>query len=116
MEQFIRAGFNVGLETNGSLPIPEGVQFDYVSVSPKVTPMELKKNFPQGANEIRYPLQHGQTPPPLHILPDAERYYVSPVFRDSLPIKQNIEWCVAFCKDNPDWSLSIQSHKILGFA
>lgn len=116
VEAFIRAGYNVGLETNGSLPIPEGVQFDYVSVSPKVPPMELKKNFPQGANEIRYPLAAGQTPPPLHILPDAERYYVSPLFNQNLPQKEVIDWCVQFCKDNPDWSLSIQLHKILGFA
>mgnify|MGYP000855462852 CR=1 FL=1 len=116
VEAFIRAGYSVGLETNGSLPIPDGVQFDYVSVSPKVTPMELKKNFPQGTNEIRYPLTHGQTPPPLHILPDAERYYVSPVFRGNTLIKQNVDWCIQFCKDNPQWSLSIQLHKILGFA
>jgi 7-carboxy-7-deazaguanine synthase len=116
VEAFIRAGYNVGLETNGSLPIPDGVQFNYISVSPKVTPMEVKKNFPQGTNEIRYPLKHGQTPPPLHILPDAERYYVSPVFRGNTLIKQNVDWCIQFCKDNPQWSLSIQLHKILGFA
>lgn len=116
VEAFIRAGYNVGLETNGSLPIPDGVQFNYISVSPKGTPMEVKKNFPQGTNEIRYPLKHGQTPPPLHILPDAERYYVSPIFRGNTLIKQNVDWCIQFCKDNPQWSLSIQLHKILGFA
>jgi len=114
--EFQHLGFWIGLETNGSIKPDAGCCFDYVSVSPKVPPMELKANFPSGVNEIRYPLQFGQIPPPLHLLPIADKYYISPIFDGLKKIQPNIKWCLDFCKDNPDWCLSIQSHKILGFA
>lgn len=114
---FAEAGFDIGLETNGSLPLPDGVSFEYVSVSPKVDVRTLKRNFRYyEINEIRYPLAAGQTPPHIMDLPEAEAYFVSPIFDGNTPIQANIDWCAQFCKDNPEWRLSIQIHKILGFA
>lgn len=109
------AGYKVALETNGSLPIPSGCFFDYITVSPKVSPSELKRNFPYGVSEIRYAIAHGQTPPPLHLLPDAGNYFVSPIFSKKRMVQRNVNWCVDFCKKNPEWRLSIQSHKLLNF-
>jgi organic radical activating enzyme len=116
IEQFLRQGFRIGLETNGTLPISKEAHFDYITVSPKVEALTVKNNFPRGVNEIRYPLAWGDVPPPLHFLPYADRYYVSPLFDGVDKIDRNIEWCVQFCKEHPVWSLSVQLHKILGFA
>ena len=116
VEQFLRQGFKIGLETNGTLPIPKEAHFDYITVSPKVEALTVKNNFPRGVNEIRYPLAFGDAPPPLHLLPYADRYYVSPLFDGVLKNQINIGWCVTFCKEHPVWSLSVQLHKILGFA
>jgi 7-carboxy-7-deazaguanine synthase len=100
------AGFEVAVETNGSLAAPEGI--DWLCVSPKANaPWVLRRG-----NELKlaYP-QRG-------LLPDAisdcefEHYLIQPI--DGAGITANTRSAIAFCQANTRWNLSVQMHKILG--
>jgi 7-carboxy-7-deazaguanine synthase (Cx14CxxC type) len=100
------AGFEVAIETNGTLPVPAGV--DWVCVSPKagadlvVTEgHELKLVFPQeGGDPSRYEhLAFG-------------RFSLQPL--DGPDLAANTEAAVAHCLAHPRWRLSVQTHKVLG--
>lgn len=103
------------IETNGSNPVPKGI--DYITVSPKVTPATLRRNF-EHVNEFRYPISEGEFPPSISELPNADRYFVSPVFlgekqkRFELD-KKNLNAAIEFAQNNHPWRLSIQMHKML---
>ncbi len=116
IDAFRSGGFFQALETNGTLPIPAGL--DYVSVSPK----QLNKDdawtsaaFSAGkVNEVRVCVpemgwinRHGRS------LPDfpAWRKYLSPnTETDEFP--GILQECVDYCLENLDWSLSVQQHKV----
>ena len=66
------------IETNGTNPVPRDI--DYISCSPKVTVEELNINFPNGVNEIRYPVSKETIIPRIEDLPKAKHYFLSPVF------------------------------------
>lgn len=99
-------GFEVAIETNGTLPVPAGV--DWVCVSPKAgaellvtTGDELKLVFPQaGAEPDRY----------LHL--DFDHFFLQPM--DGPDLATNTELAIRYCLDHPRWRLSVQTHKLLG--
>jgi 7-carboxy-7-deazaguanine synthase (Cx14CxxC type) len=106
LEALKAKGFEVALETNGTLPLPRGV--DWVCVSPKAGAKltirsgdELKVVFPQDGLEPRHFEELGFD----HFLiqpmdgPERERHHAA---------------AVRFCLDNPRWRLSLQTHKYLG--
>ena len=98
--------FEIAVETNGTLPVPQEV--DWVCVSPKAgTPLkqcsgdELKLVYPQIGCEPR----------------DFEHlaftsFFLQPM--DGPRLEENTERAIAFCKAHPRWRLSIQMHKLLG--
>ena len=99
-------GFTIAVETNGTLEPPPGI--DWICVSPKAdaqlhlkTGNELKLIFPQA----------GSDPETLAQLPFAH-FWVQPM--DGPALTENIAASVAFCLANPQWQLSLQTHKILG--
>ena len=100
------AGFEVALETNGTLHVPPGV--DWVCVSPKArAPIvveqgdELKLVFPQaGAEPTRF---EGL---------DFDHYLLQPM--DGPERARNTALAVAYCKEHPRWRLSLQTHKLIG--
>jgi 7-carboxy-7-deazaguanine synthase (Cx14CxxC type) len=103
---FHDVGFRVAIETNGTRPVPAGV--DWVCVSPKagaelvvLTGDELKLVHPQpGAPPERYE----------HL--DFGRFSVQPM--DGPDVDANTEACVRWCLEHPRWQLSLQTHKALG--
>jgi 7-carboxy-7-deazaguanine synthase len=105
------------IETNGTNPVPSRI--DYITCSPKVTPEVLKKNFPDGVDEFRYPYGVGeQLPPDIGDLPQATNYFISPLFLGKAKERfilnpRNVNDCIEFAKNNPPWRLSLQTHKIL---
>lgn len=99
-------GFEVAVETNGTLPLPHGI--DWVCVSPKAgTELavtggdELKLIYPQpGAEPARYAAL-------------AFRYfYLQPL--DDPEREAHTQATVDYCLAHPQWWLSLQSHKDLG--
>lgn len=101
--------FEVAIETNGTRPCPNGI--DWITVSPKagldlvqLTGHELKLVYPQpGAEPVRY-----------RELPFS-RFYLQPLWVDDETQRQkHVEETVRYCMEHPQWQLSIQSHKVVG--
>ena len=101
-----RRGFEVAVETNGTLPVPERV--DWICVSPKAdAPVvqrrgdELKLVYPQ-------PLA---MPDRFDGLAFTHRF-LQPMDGPAQP--ENTRAAVAYCLENPAWRLSVQTHKVVG--
>ena len=99
-------GFRIALETNGTLPVPDGV--DWICVSPKADAevvqtrgQELKLVFPQPlADPARFE----------HMA--FERFLLQPM--DGPARVENTQAAIAYCLAHPRWRLSVQTHKYLG--
>lgn len=101
-------GFEVAVETNGTLPAPAGI--DWLCVSPKAGAGLVQK---QGDElKLVYP-QPGLDPADLENL-DFHHYLLQPM--DSLELAENTRAAVAYCLAHPRWRLSLQTHKVLGIA
>lgn len=105
VEAFHRAGFEVGVETNGTVEAPKGL--DWVCVSPKaktvlkvVSGSELKLVYPQLGAE-----------PELFEHLDFDNFFIQPM--DGPDIQPNTRLAIDFCLKNPKWRLSVQTHKLL---
>ena len=105
-----KAGFEVGVETNGTLAAPDGV--DWLCVSPKgAAPLvqirgdELKLVYPQVEAEAQ--------PGKFEALEFAH-FYLQPL--DDADRERNTQRAIEYCLAHPAWKLSVQTHKVLGIA
>ena len=98
--------FEIALETNGTIICPP--EIDWICVSPKAGTQIFQKT----GNELKviYP-QPGLNFSKLLTL-SFEYFLIQPM--DGPNAKENIEASVDFCKENPSWRLSLQTHKQLG--
>jgi 7-carboxy-7-deazaguanine synthase (Cx14CxxC type) len=97
--------FDVAVETNGTIDAPEGL--DWVCVSPKAwTLLKIRKG-----NELKlvYP-QLAALPGDFEEL-DFQHFYVQPM--DGAQYNRNLAMAIDYCKDNPRWKLSLQTHKVI---
>jgi 7-carboxy-7-deazaguanine synthase len=99
-------GFRVAIETNGTLPVAEGV--DWICVSPKAgttirqrTGNELKMVWPQPGLDPDELAQWGFD----HLL-------VQPM--DGPAAAEARAACIDFVLHHPRWRLSVQTHKMVG--
>jgi 7-carboxy-7-deazaguanine synthase len=95
----------VAIETNGTMVLPEGI--DWICVSPKANTEILV----QSGNELKivYPQQDIN---PLDFKSwDFEYKFIQPM--DSETQEENMRAAIKFCKENPEYRLSIQTHKYL---
>ena len=99
-------GFEVGVETNGSLPAPKGL--DWICVSPKAGAPFVQTS----GDELKlvYP-QSGRAPEALEKL-DFRHFFLQPM--DGLQRSANTEAAIAYCLKHPLWRLSLQTHKLIG--
>jgi 7-carboxy-7-deazaguanine synthase (Cx14CxxC type) len=99
-------GFEIAIETNGTLEAPAGL--DWICVSPKAGTVIKQRS----GNELKlvYP-QQGLTPPELERL-DFAHFFLQPM--DGPDIEQNTELAARYCLEHPRWRLSLQTHKLLG--
>jgi 7-carboxy-7-deazaguanine synthase len=98
-------GFQVAIETNGTLDLPAGL--DWVCVSPKAdAPLKVKRG-----DELK--LVYPQRVPPSEYETLAfEHFLLQPM--DGPEVLENTERAVAYCLQHPKWRLSLQTHKVLG--
>lgn len=101
-----QVGFVVAVETNGTRPAPEGI--DWVCVSPKVGASLAIRNGDE--LKVIYP-QEGLDPEDLENL-DFRHFYLQPM--DGPERDASTRAAVAYCLTNPVWRLSLQTHKYLG--
>jgi organic radical activating enzyme len=105
---FKQKGYYQAIETSGLNPVPNGL--DFVCISPKVAEHIIKKNFPNGCEELRYVRHKGQEIPLPAI--EAKHYWISP-HSDGFTINsENLKHCIELCLENPKWKLSVQNHKL----
>jgi 7-carboxy-7-deazaguanine synthase len=98
-------GFEIAIETNGTIPVPAGV--DWICVSPK---MGANLVVLRG-NELKVVIpQAGQVMQEYAAL-DFEHFFVQAM--DSPLLSKNLNLAIEFCKSNPQWKLSLQTHKLL---
>jgi 7-carboxy-7-deazaguanine synthase (Cx14CxxC type) len=101
-------GFEVGVETNGTLPAPPGI--DWLCVSPKADAAleqtsgdELKLVFPQ-AEEAAQPERYAKL--------DFRHFFLQPL--DDERREANTVAATRYCLTHPQWRLSLQTHKLIG--
>jgi 7-carboxy-7-deazaguanine synthase len=98
-------GFTIAIETNGTLPVPAGV--DWICVSPKIG-SELRVGR---GSELKVVIpQEGQALEQYEDL-DFQHFYVQPM--DGPALESNTRLAIDFCKRRPKWKLSLQTHKLL---
>ncbi|MDR2920772.1 MAG: 7-carboxy-7-deazaguanine synthase QueE [Tannerella sp.] len=109
---FNRNGFSQAIESNGYYPLP-GL-LNYTVVSPKGD-IGYARTINPKVNEIRLPVRKGDCLPELALLPEAEHYFLSPVFTGERgSTQENIDYCVSQIKRDNRWRLSVQMHKLIG--
>jgi 7-carboxy-7-deazaguanine synthase len=101
-------GFSLALETNGTLPVPDGV--DWICVSPKAQAEVVQRRGQE--LKLVYP-QDGVDPARFEGLA-FERFLLQPM--DGPALAQNTKAAIAYCLAHPRWRLSVQTHKYLGIA
>jgi len=106
IEALHRRGFAVAIETNGTLPLPPGL--DWVCVSPKAgAPIVVT-----AGDELKIVVpQRGLDPLDFAGL-DFGRFSVQPM--DGTERARNTQWATRFCLEHPRWQLSLQTHKMTG--
>jgi 7-carboxy-7-deazaguanine synthase len=99
-------GFEIAVETNGTIAAPAGI--DWICVSPKAgadfvqrSGHELKLVFPQ-------PL----APPDMFTSLDFKGFFLQPM--DGSNVADNTAAAITYCLEHPQWRLSLQTHKMLG--
>lgn len=106
IEAFHARGFNVAVETNGTIAAPEGL--DWICVSPKSDAPLLQTKGQE--LKLVHP-QPGVDPERFSGL-DFERFYLQPM--DGPGREANTQAVIAYCLAHPRWRLSLQAHKYLG--
>lgn len=106
-------GFEVAVETNGTLPAPDGI--DWLCVSPKGD----NTLAITAGNELKLVYPQADAPPERFARLGFDHFFLQPMDTEpaSLGDDENTDTLaasVAYCLDHPQWRLSLQTHKITG--
>ncbi|MBR9920147.1 MAG: 7-carboxy-7-deazaguanine synthase [Bacteroidetes bacterium] len=106
IDAFHKVNLEIGVETNGTIHSPKGI--DWVCVSPKAGSQLLQTK----GNELKlvYP-QPAAMPDQFEDL-DFEHFYLQPM--DGPQAQKNTQLTIDYCLKNPKWRLSLQTHKYIG--
>lgn len=99
-------GFAIGVETNGTIVPPDGM--DWICVSPKAG-AELAVR--QG-HELKLIYPQADAKPETFVDLAFERFSLQPM--DGPDVIENTARAVDYCLKHPQWRLSVQTHKTLG--
>ena len=105
-------GFAIGIETNGTLPLPAGI--DWICVSPKGRAEVVVKH----CNELKLVFPQPEAMPERFADLSADVRYLSPknpYDSDQLIVadQSSTRACIDYCLAHPQWRLCLQTHKIL---
>ena len=102
---FHTEGLEISIETNGTVELLEGI--DWICVSPKAnTDLVVMKGHEL---KLVYPQKDAEPEHFTHL--NFDNFYLQPM--DGIFQKENIQLTVEYCLKNPQWKLSLQTHKIL---
>ena len=99
-------GFEVAIETNGTLLPPAGI--DWICVSPKA---DAEFNLKTGQElKLVYPQANGEPERFAELLFD--HFFLQPM--DGPDRETNTKLATEYCLAHPQWRLSLQTHKLIG--
>lgn len=101
-------GFEIGVETNGTIAAPAGI--DWICVSPKATASLVQRT----GHELKlvYPQEEATAQPGQFAHLDFEHFYLQPL--DDARREAHTQAAIDFCLRHPRWKLSLQTHKLIG--
>ncbi len=97
--------FEIAIETNGTIPLPKGL--DWICVSPKEG-ADLKV---KSGNEIKLVVPQKNQNLDFYSKLDFDNFLLQPMYGPNL--EDNTRLAINLCKNNPIWKISLQTHKIL---
>lgn len=106
IDAFHQKGFEVAIETNGTKPVPKGV--DWVCVSPKAGAELAVK----AGDELKLVFPQPGAMPDLFEKLAFRHFFLQPM--DGVHLQENIQKTIAYCLAHPRWRLSLQTHKLIG--
>jgi len=98
--------FEIAIETNGTIACPKSI--DWICVSPKVGSKLIQKR----GDELKFVFPQKGFNPKDYLKLDFKHFLIQPM--DGPFLKENTMEAINFCKENPHWKLSIQTHKVMG--
>jgi 7-carboxy-7-deazaguanine synthase len=101
-------GFEIAVETNGTIEPPPGL--DWVCVSPKGRSVVVVR----AGHELKFVYPQEDLAPEAFEELAFDHFFIQPM--DGLLRKQNTERAVSFCLANARWRLGLQTHKVLGIS
>ncbi len=101
-----RRGFEVGVETNGTIEAPAGL--DWICVSPKSTAPLVQR----AGHELKLVYPQQDAPPGAFAGLAFDFFFLQPM--DGPSRARHTAAAIEYCKQNPQWRLSLQTHKLLG--
>jgi 7-carboxy-7-deazaguanine synthase len=99
-------GFAVGVETNGTIEPPDGL--DWICVSPKAGSELVVRR----GHELKLVYPQADARPEAFAGLAFERFSLQPM--DGPDVSENTARTVDYCLRHPQWRLSLQTHKTLG--
>ena len=99
-------GFEIAIETNGTRPVPAGV--DWICVSPKASAPVVQTS----GHELKLVYPQTEALPERFEALDFQHFFLQPM--DSEAQRENTQRAIAYCQTHPQWRLSLQTHKITG--
>lgn len=98
--------FEIGIETNGTLLPPPGIE--WICVSPKAgADLVLKRG-----NELKLIYPQEGAPPERYASLLFDHFFLQPM--DNPERDANTRAATAYCLAHPQWRLSLQTHKLIG--
>lgn len=98
--------FEIAIETNGTKPLPEGI--DWVCVSPKAGTEVVV----QSGQELKLVYPQCGFPPEAVSGWSFRHFFLQPM--DGREATANTRAAAAYCLAHPQWRLSLQTHKLIG--
>lgn len=105
VDAFHEKGFQVAIETNGTIELASNI--DWVCVSPKST----SKLVVTSGDELKLVYPQGDALPENFTNLNFENFFIQPM--DGPKVAENTRKVIDFCKGNPEWRISVQMHKVL---
>jgi len=99
-------GFEVAVETNGTIAAPASI--DWICVSPKSTAPLVQTS----GSELKLVFPQADAPPERFAGLDFKHRFLQP--KDGPQQAANTQAAARYCMDHPEWRLSLQTHKLIG--
>ena len=101
-----REGFEIAIETNGTIASPAGL--DWICVSPKAGTEIVQRS----GDELKLVWPQPGMDPEALLAWDFDHFLIKPL--DGEDRAASLEAAIAYVMDHPRWRLSLQTHKLLG--